>query len=845
MSAPGTDVVTERDRSVPGYLRRTRDRLVASDPGSVRLVSALRAVLAIASALGVEFLAASVTGQPPMMPMMIGAVLAMLASFGILDPTRGGQAVTLCCLPLSVLLGMGAALLVDRSRAASLAAFVVVVFVAVWVRRFGMRAFVCGMGGFMGYFFALFLNLRPAMLPGVAEAVVLAVVWVMLLTLVLLPTRNDRVLRRMLRSFEARLSGLAGAVLSVAETAPGGIEHRRASARVQSLLVRLNEATLVIDGQLGTPAAVADDDTARTVRRAVFDAELAATALARVAPDALRVEGDGAEGNAARTVLSPLWRGDWAAVRERADGASAGGAAPVQRLAVDAMLLATARGEWTTALDAAPESTGREQRDGDDESGFAPAVQLFGGNLPGSAGTVTRLHRPPAATVDRPASRLSLTTRQAVQVAVATAVAIAVGDALSEQRYYWAVLAAFIAFTGTATVAETVRKAANRIVGTMIGLVAAILLVPLLGTNPAVVLPVILLSIFGALYLFRVSYAVMIFFITLMLGGLYALLGSFSVDLMVLRLEETVAGGLVGCVVSVLVLPTRTRSAAEEARRGLLDALAELLTATDRALRRPGPSDDLHAGARALDAALHQTLLLGRPLTRTWLGAPNPDVVRELTTCTAVAEHARRLARAVEDARGTVSGPGAAALTGACARLEQLVSAAVAGRPVPSGSCVAVVEMLVAPAAAHGGRAVAAREAGLLAAELPALLESAAAPADPAPAVGRVRGTDGGLVEATVTVVGRTGGQLARAVTGDDGRFVLEAPAGAHLLVAAPIGAGPAPYGEHVHLGPGTVLPDLVLDEQPTRREPAVPVPQRGASRGPARAVGRGCVGHG
>ena len=95
----------------------------------------------------------------------------------------------------------------------------------------------------------------------------------------------------------------------------------------------------------------------------------------------------------------------------------------------------------------------------------------------------------------------------------------------------------------TATVAETVRKAAHRIVGTMIGLVGAIALVPVLGPDVAVVLPVILLSIFGALYLFRLSYALMIFFITLMLGELYALLGTFTVDLMVLRLEETVVGG--------------------------------------------------------------------------------------------------------------------------------------------------------------------------------------------------------------------------------------------------------------------------------------------------------------
>ncbi|WP_224391410.1 FUSC family protein [Pseudonocardia sp. ICBG1293] len=839
---------------MPERLLRARDRFVASDPGLVRLVSALRAVLAIGTALGVEYLVAAATGTPPLLPMMIEAVVAMLASFGIADATRGGQAVTLCCLAVSMLGGMGVALLVDRNRLASLAAFVVVVFVAVWVRRFGLRWFVCGMGGFMGYFFALFLNLRPEMLAGVAAMVAVAVVWVMLLTLVLLPIRNDRVLRRMLRSFEARLAGIAGTVLLVADLTPGTAERQRAEARLASLLERVTEAALVIDGQLGAPGAVADDDAARDVRRAVLDAELAVAASARTGPDVLGpgTERDTGTAGSPRALLAMLHRGRWDAVAQQAPAAADRTAAPgPRRLLLDVAVLAGARAEWAGALAATP--TGAGAPTVEEAGAFSPAVQLFGGGLPGSAGTVTRLHRPPDGT--RPASRLSLTTRQAVQVAVATAVAIAVGDALSHQRYYWAVLAAFIAFTGTATVAETVRKAVHRILGTMIGLVGAIALVPVLGPDVAVVLPVILVSIFGALYLFRLSYVLMIFFITLMLGELYALLGTFSVDLMVLRLEETVVGGVVGCAVSVLVLPTRTRSAAGEAHRGLLDALTGLLESVDRTLRHPGAGDDLWAAARALDAAVHQTLLLGRPLTRTWLGATDRDVARWLTACTAVAAHARRLARSARPGAGTP------AVTGACARLAQLTAAAVAGRPVPPGSCDAVVDLLVGAAAGSGRPAVLAREAGLLAAELPALLEGARSddPAD-APAVGRVRGPGGAPVAAAVTVVDAAGRQLDRVTTADDGSFAVHVAAGTHLLVAAPVVASTAPYGGHVALGPGTVLADVVLDDVVLADGAAAGVVpgavRRGATRaaaapagappvrGPARSVGRACVRH-
>ncbi|MEJ8280870.1 carboxypeptidase-like regulatory domain-containing protein [Pseudonocardia spirodelae] len=236
-------------------------------------------------------------------------------------------------------------------------------------------------------------------------------------------------------------------------------------------------------------------------------------------------------------------------------------------------------------------------------------------------------------------------------------------------------------------------------------------------------------------------------------------------------------------------------------------------------------------------------MLIGRPLTRTWSGAPDRDASRVLAACTAVAGHARRLARAAEGVHGDP------AVTAACARLARLTAAAVAGRPVPAGSCAAVVDLLVGPAAGRGPSAAPAREAGLLAAELAELVESAGPDAR---TTGRVRGPAGAPVAATVTVVDAAGRQLDRVATGDDGRFAVGVPAGTHLLVVTPVGAGAAPGGARVAFGAGAVLPDVVLD--PTAPAP-VPAPVRapvpagpgvaaGVGRGPARVVGRGCVGH-
>src|SRR5262249_50410995 len=144
---------------------------------------------------------------------------------------------------------------------------------------------------------------------------------------------------------------------------------------------------------------------------------------------------------------------------------------------------------------------------------FEPAVSLApGGMLPGSpavASTVT-----PRGRQWNPLTRLDFTSRQAVQVAVAGGLAIVLGRVLSPERYYWAVLAAFVAFAGTATRSETFLKAVNRVLGTLVGLGAAIGLAHLTAGHTWWVLVTIVASLFCGFYLVNVSYAYMIFFIT-------------------------------------------------------------------------------------------------------------------------------------------------------------------------------------------------------------------------------------------------------------------------------------------------------------------------------------------
>ena len=60
--------------------------------------------------------------------------------------------------------------------------------------------------------------------------------------------------------------------------------------RLQRHLVRLNEAALMIDAQLGDPAAVADGSSGQLLHQRLFDIELALTNIARFAEAMARLD---------------------------------------------------------------------------------------------------------------------------------------------------------------------------------------------------------------------------------------------------------------------------------------------------------------------------------------------------------------------------------------------------------------------------------------------------------------------------------------------------------------------------------------------------------------------------
>jgi hypothetical protein len=201
------------------------------------------------------------------------------------------------------------------------------------------------------------------------------------------------------------------------------------------------------------------------------------------------------------------------------------------------------------------------------------------------------------------------TTRQAIQVTVAAALAIVIGEHISPQRWYWAVITSFVVFIGTTSAGETLARAWGAFLGTVIGVVAGTAVGLLVGHDVALESWLLFLSMLLAAYFLRVGLGVAWFFITLVLAMLYELTGRFSDTVLVLRLLEVLTGVVCGGLAAFAILPTSTRTVFRADARAVLQALRDGLDSIAR-----GGVNEAQAACRRCDAAVRRLRTRVRPL---------------------------------------------------------------------------------------------------------------------------------------------------------------------------------------------------------------------------------------
>lgn len=613
--------------------------LMAADPGLLRLRLACRAAAAVLLVVAVEMVVGPAVGLPGIVAMLLGGMVAMNGSFATSSRPPRDAALTVAVFPAVAAVGVVAGGLVSGSRPLALVGFVVLMVAAVSVRRFGARWFTYGMLAWFAYFFTVFGAFRLAQVPGVLAVVAVATVCVILVT-ALVPDRPERMLAAAMSAFSVRIAALSSASR---DALTGVLPGDRVVQTLHGRSFRVIEAALVIDGYLAI-AGEAEQARASAVRHALLDAELVAEQLSGVAAY-LALEPDVPPVARAALVagLDAVHRGDDRRAGAEADrlagAAQADTSEATRRRIGDA---AGVVGRLVVVRDAcAPRIPAHV-------TSYEPAVDMFLGNLPGTAPSATDA----LATGRSWWSRRSLNTRLCVQVAVAGSAAVAAGVALSPTRYYWAVLACFLTLTGTNTTGETIVKGASRVLGTAGGLVTATVAVHLTGRHDSAIIAVMVACVFLGLYFFRVSYAVMIFAVTTLLGELYNVLHEFSDQLLELRLAETAVGAAIGIAVALLILPLRTTDARAAAHRAFVGDLAALLADVRDRLALDAKTSNLLLDARRVDARLHQLALVARPSGgATLVGMGRRRATDELGLYTQTAYRARALAAAVAQLR--------------------------------------------------------------------------------------------------------------------------------------------------------------------------------------------------
>ncbi|MER6002694.1 FUSC family protein [Nonomuraea angiospora] len=548
-------------------LRRAWDRLAVRDPGLMRSTTALAAVAGIALALAVlAFL------DMPAPFLVAGCFAPFTAALAIGDGSARDQVfVVAAAVPLVfAVLPAGGALAPFPVMAEGV--FVVLIFWAVYIRRYGPRGQALGIFAFMAYFLTQFLDARVSDLPGLYAAVGVGFAAHALVRFGLLRTGPARTLRRLRRAFHTHLGHV---VLGAIEVVRAGRDDARLARSLERRVARLHRDALLIADLLDQDVAAQSwESSANRGLRRVAQAEVAAQRLAVLI---VRSASAGPACSRAREHLVAelqVVHGHLMRPRDmdhdRVDRQLGG--APVAFLDVRHAI-----GELTRAVAGLGLVDGAPYRLGD--------------------GT-----QPPRTS---PRGLRRVTTRQAVQAAAAGAIAVVLGELLSSERWYWAVLTAWVVFVNTESSQEILVQGFQRLLGTVLGVVCGPALAAVGGGG---VLPALCVSLVCVYGIFRTpprAYWAVTFFVTCLIAMTFVLLGTFSAELLALRVQETVLGALCGVLMGRLVLPTTA------CRAGAARLLEVLRVLRRTRVREGGALFDI----RELDGAIEELRGSLRPLT--------------------------------------------------------------------------------------------------------------------------------------------------------------------------------------------------------------------------------------
>ncbi|WP_182347718.1 FUSC family protein [Tomitella gaofuii] len=625
-------------RGLQPTLRRI---VVDADPGRIRLRDAWATALAVIIAIAAMGAVAESARKGPELVSVAGFMAMQVVTLVSDASLRQRQATMALSILPSTAAATFAAVTMPHPAAGDVG-IVAIVFVSVWLRRYGPRGSACGIIGFFAYFFTVLTGTKPDTLPLLLVAIVVGISSALFVRTAVLPERPHMQLRTLLPTLRNTSAALLDAVIaddssshgSSTAAAAGGRSNGSGGSTARTLRVRLGAlskaAAAIYDWQDKFDTGRHANVTAPELAQVVFDVQMsmehAAHALLRAGPRRDYPRPLSAAVEALRSTMIPAAMPIAAPpIRQRPrsalecteaatalTGAAGDAAWAVHRAAQAQMHLRSVHLAPGRVARARPS---RRARAADPKPAPNPVPVPRRADV--ADGTASTSRHNGASGTQSPDSRLRLArqpvlawqswdaaTRAAVQCAVAASVATAIGRVISADRWYWAVLAAFMIFYGTTTSGEVLARAWRRVLGTVLGVVAALVIVYAIGHHPDVLLPLIAVYALASQYLGPLNYAYRVFFITLMLATLYELMGVFDLRVMEIRIDETFAGAAVGIAAAFFVMSTRSTPVLTTRIGDYLAQLDDLVTHCSAALLHGRTQHDLRDASRSLDAAL-------------------------------------------------------------------------------------------------------------------------------------------------------------------------------------------------------------------------------------------------
>ncbi|PXA90614.1 hypothetical protein DMC25_07490 [Caulobacter sp. D4A] len=565
------------------FAAKIRDWLLANDPALSRLRMAGRVTLTVIASVACLALIHGAGLALPTIAYGLAIILSIEGGIAVRDRLPSDQLKTRLIGGGVSLVCVGLAAALEDYRYISDPMFLVVIACATVGRVYGQRGFAVGMFAFTSYFMGAYLKPSLADLPLAVIGPAIAVVTGHLVRTYLLPDDWRRDLLQSLVAIQGRVGDI---LMKLAVLSSGATVSDSDRRELRQLEERLKDVVLMAEGFLprtGDGTIDPEDEAVTGLTMKIFDMHLSAESAIVLSFEALPpfmlvhalIEGE--QDMAEKIAASPAVAGD-------------------DRVAESARALIWLQ-KARVALAESIEEGRRDRFRSIPEAAAAPAQARIDFSLKNPV------------------------MRSAVQITVASGLAMVFGLMLSRDRWFWAVLTAFLIFTNTKSRGDAAIRALQRSVGTLLGIATGLVLATLIGGYPLLAAPLALLSIFLGFYCLQISYAAMTFFISIVLCLIYGMTGVLTLDLLQLRIEETLIGALAGTVVAFLVFPASTRSTLDLALGRWFDGLRELLSAVR--------GHEIITLSRSLDAAYREVTLAARPLGTTWSVVTRPGQVRQ------------------------------------------------------------------------------------------------------------------------------------------------------------------------------------------------------------------------